>query len=151
MMLQSIGIDLVEINRFRPWISSSPSRLEKIFTEREIEIFFSETGQHYDHNHDQRVTRKASYLASRFAAKEAFFKALSSLLVSKKMTDVTFGLIFACKHVEVVKKTWGIPELHVSWKAFEDKIGTELGPIDAHLSLAHEGAYAVATVMLSAQ
>jgi holo-[acyl-carrier protein] synthase len=57
-MIDGIGIDVVDIERFRQSLERTPGLLEKLFTEAER-------------------THKPSSLAARFAAKEALYKALS--------------------------------------------------------------------------
>ncbi len=57
-MIDGIGIDVVDIERFEESITRTPALLEKLFTDSE------------------RIKPLAS-LAARFAAKEALFKALS--------------------------------------------------------------------------
>ena len=64
-MILGIGIDSVEIKRFEPWTSYSKNRLARIFSEHEITYSLS------------NPKKAAERLAARFAAKEAFFKALS--------------------------------------------------------------------------
>ena len=57
-MIDGIGIDVVDIERFAESIKRTPALLEKLFTPAER-------------------TKPASSLAARFAAKEALYKALS--------------------------------------------------------------------------
>jgi phosphopantetheine--protein transferase-like protein len=87
-------------------------------------------------------------LASRFAAKEAFFKALSSALVNLKLTQTTFSFLFTCQNIEVLQDEWQVPKLKVTWEVFEEKIGASLPKLQAHLSLSHEKNYSVAFVIL---
>ena len=62
-MIFGIGTDLIEVGRLESLAGKGREYLEKIFTEYEIM---------YCENHG----RKAEHLAARFAAKEAFLKAL---------------------------------------------------------------------------
>jgi holo-[acyl-carrier protein] synthase len=57
-MIDGIGIDVVDINRFHESLERTPGLREKLFTEAERTV-------------------KDSSLAARFAAKEALYKALS--------------------------------------------------------------------------
>jgi len=58
-MIRGIGIDVVDIERFRLSLERTPSLRERIFTEREAVL-------------------KTSSLAARFAAKEALAKAMNA-------------------------------------------------------------------------
>jgi len=58
-MIRGVGIDVVDIERFRESIERTPSLRERIFTQREAVL-------------------KISSLAARFAAKEALAKALNA-------------------------------------------------------------------------
>ena len=62
-MMQNIGCDIVEYNHFRDILNKFPSFMEKIYSKNEIAEY---------HNRNDDIT----YLASRFCAKEAIFKAL---------------------------------------------------------------------------
>lgn len=64
-MIFGIGIDIIEVERVKNQISKSNGFREKIFTEREIEYCESKKN-------------KAQHYAARFAAKEAFFKAIGT-------------------------------------------------------------------------
>ncbi len=131
-----IGIDITEVSRFNEWKSYEKDQLEKVFSARELEECSPLTSE---------------FLASRFAAKEAFYKAISNLLIRLKLTDRTFSFQFARTHIEVIKGTWDIPQLQVDWAAFEKKIGASLPPLEVHLSLSHEKLYATAIVVLQAK
>jgi holo-[acyl-carrier protein] synthase len=58
-MIRGVGIDVVDIERFRESMERTPSLRERIFTQREAVL-------------------KISSLAARFAAKEALAKALNA-------------------------------------------------------------------------
>ncbi len=165
-LILGTGIDMVKISRFIPWLDYSAHRLSKTFTQGELIGFLAVSTNMTDQSSDAKqvgeseekntvkidslvVHQKATYLASRFAAKEAFFKALSMVLVSRKLTKHEFGLTFACQNCEVVKGTWGVPLLKVRWSAFEKKIGRKLPRMQVHLSISHEHEYAIAQVLVS--
>lgn len=59
LLIEGIGIDVVDIARFQESLERTPSMKERIFTERE-------------------ATLKIASLAARFAAKEALIKALDA-------------------------------------------------------------------------
>lgn len=62
-MISGIGCDILSISRFKNIIETTPAFLKRCYSEREID--------EYHKRND------ISYLASRFAAKEAIVKALS--------------------------------------------------------------------------
>ena len=63
-MIKGIGLDIVEINRISTLADRQPRFLQRILTDSEMEELSSLKG-----------SRKAEFLAGRFAAKEAFAKA----------------------------------------------------------------------------
>ena len=64
-MIKAIGIDIIKIERLKRALQRWGTRLERrIFTSKEIDVSYEKT----------RVT----YLAGRFAAKEAVFKSLGT-------------------------------------------------------------------------
>ena len=136
-MILGIGIDLVSIERFRRWTTYSPAQLARVFSDTELRDCTDAAG-----------VLDPAKLATRFAAKEAFFKALSAALVSLNKTDKTFSLLWLCRHVQVTLGTWGVPMLVVDWAAIEQQIGSPLPKIAVHLSLSHEKEYAQAVVFI---
>lgn len=137
-MVYGVGIDIVEVKRFASFDYTSARMASKIFSVAELEEY-------------KTVARGDEFLASRFAAKEAFYKALSS---SIENFDLSFA--FIRKHVEVVKRG-EVPILRVNWDAIKEKI--EVPKFKEHLvktslyktslSISHEKSYAVAIVILS--
>lgn len=63
-MILGIGIDSVEIERFAHWHTYSPKQLKRLFSQEEIDYSLS------------NPIKTAERFAARFAAKEAFYKAL---------------------------------------------------------------------------
>lgn len=134
-----VGVDIVSVDRFESFKKYSHEQLRRIFSENELTYCKTEDACSY----------LTECLAARFAVKEAFFKALSAALVKLGKTDREFSFLFSCKHVEVVRGTWEVPELLVDWKAFEKKIGGELTSMQVDVSLSHEKkGCAVAIVIL---
>ncbi len=136
-MVLGVGVDVAETSRFKEWKNYSREKLLKVFGKAELSYLDKEQG-----------ASSEQFFASRFAAKEAFFKALSSALVDLNLTKQEFSFQLARHHVEVVKSTWDIPVLQVNWTAFEEKIGATLPKIKSQLSLSHEKSIAIAFVVL---
>lgn len=138
-MILGVGIDIVEVGRFASWASYPQSELHVLFSEREI----------VEMSCLSSYERKVEFCASRFACKEAFFKAFSASLVTLGICDISFSFAFARTHVEVVKTTWDVPILQVQWRAFEEKIEKKLPALRLNLSLSHEKTIACASVIIS--
>jgi holo-[acyl-carrier protein] synthase len=123
-MISGIGVDMVKVPRMEAILKRWGSRfMERIFTPGEIRV---SSGR----------ARPASAFALRFAAKEAFSKALGL-----GMTD---GLRW--KDVEVVSDALGRPGLRLHGRSSE--ICRERSITGMHLSLTDEGEYGIAVVVL---
>jgi holo-[acyl-carrier protein] synthase len=123
-MIFGIGVDIVATARFQRFIDAGNSAImERLFTPNERSL----CGSRKD---------TASCLAARFAAKEAFLKALG--------TGLRDGLSWL--DMEVSNDPLGKPELTLSGKAAEQF--QRNGLIGVHLSLSHDGGNAVAMVVL---
>lgn len=123
-MIYGIGTDIAATNRFQRFLDESNNALlERIFTPAER----STCNKRKD---------SASCLAARFAAKEAFLKALG--------TGLREGISW--HDIEVVNDKLGKPELVLSGKASELFHSKGLG--NALLSLSHDSGHAVAMVVL---
>ncbi|MDR1174391.1 MAG: holo-ACP synthase [Treponema sp.] len=121
-MIVGIGIDMVRIDRLRRWVDM-PGLLERYFHSDELVSVMS------------KGSGKASSLAARFAAKEAFGKALGTGLL---------GIVL--KDIMVLNRNNGRPEIKVFGTAL--KALRESGASRVHVSLAHEHDNAVAMVIL---
>lgn len=64
-MILGIGVDIAQISRF---INKSKHFIERVLSKEELEVYFK-------HTEENRVI----YLASRFSAKEAIFKAFKNV------------------------------------------------------------------------
>ena len=126
-MIQGIGIDLVEINRFALWHTFSDTRLRRIFSEQEVKYCRAVP------------VKSAERFAVRFAAREAFFKALGH----RGSQSVPF--LTVCKKVWVVNGDRGAPYLMVDW---EGLMGASKAIMQPFLSLSHTGTVATAMVIL---
>ena len=123
-MIFGIGVDIADIGRFERFVrENNQTLLERLFTPAEIAYC---------------VPKKqcATHFASRFAAKEAFLKALG--------TGLRDGLSWL--DLEVVNDPLGKPLLRISGKAAE-MYGSH-GLSGCHLSLSHDGPSAIAMVVL---
>ena len=120
-MICGIGTDISEVKRFQKWVDNS-NIYKRFFNEKELMNSGSDNSrcQHY---------------AARFAAKEAFSKALGT------------GLVFELKDVYITNDDLGKPELNVEGKA-ADILKDKFGNCKLHISLSHEKEYAVAFVII---
>lgn len=124
-MIFGIGIDIIEVARIQKQIDSeSNSFLKKIFTDKEIEYC------------ESKIKNKAQNFAARFAAKEAFFKALG--------TGWRDGLSW--KDVEIENDELGKPNILLSGKSKKNIQENDISKI--HISLSHIREIAVAVVIL---
>ncbi len=123
-MIVSIGIDIVEVYRIRETISRTPRFVERVFTERERAYC------------DAKGMAAAQSYAARFAAKEAFLKALKTGWRGK----ITWH------DIEILSSENNVPSLEIRGAA--GKILENLGANQIHLSLSHTTEHAVAQVIL---
>jgi holo-[acyl-carrier protein] synthase len=122
-MIFGTGCDLIEVDRIKKAIERNPSFKHKIFTKSEIEYC------------DQRASGFQSY-AARFAAKEAFLKAIGlGMRDSIQFLDI-----------EVINDEYGKPSLNIGGRSKE--ILSENDIIKTHVSLSHLKTMAMATVVL---
>ncbi len=122
-MIIGIGVDLVDVRRMEGIIFRWQERfLKRIFTDSEI---------HYCNNRKNPAQR----FATRYAAKEAFFKAM----YPKDMEGVSL------RQIEIAQKE-GRPYVHLYGpvKEFADRSGVKR----VHLMLSHDGDYGIANVVL---
>jgi len=121
-MITGIGVDIVEVKRMERWLGNS-ALLNRYFHQEELSLALS------------RKNSAAQTLAARFAAKEAFGKALGSGLVEIKLKDII-----------IINDDKGKPDIKLTGtaqKAFEKS-----GADRAHISLTHEMENAVAMIVL---
>lgn len=122
-MVLGIGIDLVKVERLQHVIQRRGERwVERVFSPGERED--AGEGPH-------RLRR----LAARWAAKEAFAKALGTGVRG-----------FRWREIEVRRGAGGRPVLHLSGAAAER--ARTAGVVRVHLSLSHDSDWAVAQVVL---
>ena len=116
-----LGIDAVEIDRFRRVLERRPGLAGRLFTDAE-------------RAYGNRFSDPAPRLAARFAAKEAVMKALG----------VGLGA-FAFRDVEVVKAPSGAPSVSLTGRAAD--LAARRGVTSWHLSLTHTGLVAEAVAV----
>ncbi|MBI2890789.1 MAG: holo-ACP synthase [Nitrospirae bacterium] len=119
-----MGVDLVEVGRV--------DRLLKRYKERFLQRVFT-TGER---QYAARKAHTAEHLAGRFAAKEAFVKALG--------TGLRQGIVWT--DVEVVREKGGRPSLQLHGRAKE--LAAKAGVVRMALSISHTSALAMAQVIL---
>ena len=128
-MILGIGIDIVENNRIEKLYFNFKNKfLNKVFTKKEIDDII------YLKNPTLRM-------ANRFAAKEAFYKAISSKI--KKP-------IFFWKDVEIINSVSGSPKIVLYGMSKEclDDITPKNCNTAIHISLSHEKNNTVAMVII---
>ena len=124
-MIYGIGVDLVKVDRIERILARHGDRfLDRVFTGREIAYCRGKSWA-------------AAGFAMRFAAKEAFSKALG---VGLREDGIRW------REVEVVPNPMGKPELVVSGRAAE--LCAEAGITAMHLTLTDEDHLALAVVVL---
>ncbi|MDY0190115.1 MAG: holo-ACP synthase [Desulfuromonas sp.] len=124
MAIAGIGTDIVRVARFARFIQrQDEALLKRMFTAAELAY---------------ALPRKCAdqHLSARFAAKEAFVKALGLGL----RDGITWH------DMEVVRDELGCPSLLLTGRAAEIVAARKLGNV--YLSYSHEEEYAVATVVL---
>ncbi len=114
-MIIGIGIDLIELNRIERLLRRQPRFVERVLTERERE-----------RNRMLSQKRQVEYVAGRFAAKEAFSKAVG--------TGISEA--YSWQDIEVLNEANGQPVLRANVDA------------TVHISISHSESYAIAQVIL---
>lgn len=115
------GIDIIEISRIKESIENlGENFLNRVFTQKEIDYCESKKVQKYQH------------YAARFAAKEATFKAVSSMLNDKYK--------ISWKDIEVFNDENGKPTINF--------YNQELNFSNIDLSISHSKQFAVASVVI---
>ena len=116
------GTDIIEISRIKKSIEHIGEKfLHEIYTLTEIEYCESKKNAKYQH------------YAVRFAAKEAVYKAINSMIQNKY--SVTW------KNIEIINDISGKPKVH-----FNNVLFSQIKSID--ISLSHCREYAIANVVI---
>src|SRR5688572_16018488 len=123
-MIVSTGIDIVEVYRIEETMARTPRFGDRVFTPAEREYC------------DAKGAAAAQSYAGRFAAKEAFLKALKTGWRGKlTWTDI-----------EILSDAEGVPLLKITNEAA--RLMDVLGATEIHLSISHTKDHAVAQVVL---
>ncbi|MGA2547453.1 MAG: holo-ACP synthase [Rectinemataceae bacterium] len=121
-MILGIGVDVVHVGRIRHW-ESVPGLVERFFHPAEAA------------DARRRGAGESLSLAARFAAKEAFGKALGTGLAGIRLGDI-----------QVVNDPSGRPEIVLHGSALA-RLGA-VGGARVHVSLTHEGENAIAIAII---
>ncbi len=122
-MIVSTGIDIVEVYRIAETMTRTPRFGERVFTDAERAYC------------DAKGAAAAQSYAGRFAAKEAFLKALQTGWRGK----ITWH------DIEILSDDQGVPSLNISGEA--RRLVDDRGVAQMHLSISHTTEHAVAHVM----
>ena len=122
-MILGIGTDLFDVERMKSRLNNQPPFIDGIFTDNEI-------------NYCNQFKNKAERFAARYAAKEAFLKALG--------TGWRYGITF--KDINIVNDELGKPGIELSGKAKD--IADKLKVTSIHLSMSHTNSLANAFVII---
>ena len=124
-MIIGIGVDISKVSRFEKWVKDE-KMIPRFFNAAEI-------------NNSRSIQSACEHYAARFAAKEAFGKALGVGLAGYDMKDIY-----------IVNDEKGRPELKVENKA-KDLLESKCENPIIHVSLSHEKEYATAFVVIEAR
>jgi holo-[acyl-carrier protein] synthase len=128
-MILGIGTDIVRVDRFAGWIDR-PEMMRRFFGQIELDYCMKQGAD------------AAASLAARFAAKEAFGKAVGCGLAGMRLRDI-----------QVLREKGKQPSLNLEGKAQEAFAaicrthGIESSETRLHLSLTHEREHAIAFVV----
>ena len=122
-MIVGTGIDIIEVSRVAEKVAKENGFRSKVFSQAEIDLCETrkEKDQHY---------------AARFAAKEAFLKAIGQGLQAG----------FELHEIEVIHNTQGKPAINLTGNFKEQAMQNGWNKI--HLSLSHVQAMACAVVII---
>jgi holo-[acyl-carrier protein] synthase len=122
-MIVSIGTDIVEVYRIAETMARTPRFTERVFTDGERAYC------------DAKGAAAPQSYAGRFAAKEAFLKALQTGWRGK----ITW------QDIEIVSDDQGVPSLRISGEA--SNLFEKSGATRMHVSMSHTSEHAVAQVI----
>ena len=121
-MLRSVGLDVVSVRRIAGAIERYGDRfIKRVLGDEEIDLLAARC--------DRTV-----FIAGRFAAKEAFVKALGDFLTNRP----------PLRKLQIVNTKTGKPRV-----LLPETVQTRLGLAKLHLSISHEREFAAAVAILS--
>lgn len=123
-MILGIGTDIFDVDRMKSRLLTQPSFIDGIFTQNEI-------------NYCTKFKNKAQHFAARYAAKEAFLKALG--------TGWRDGISF--KDIDIANDKLGKPFIELSGIA--KQISDKMGVTSIHISMSHTESLANAFVIIN--
>ena len=122
-MICGIGVDMVTVSDMERRVARmSPGALARMFTPAEIEASLA------------RGNRRAEYLATRFAAKEAVYKALAPSLGKGRLE---------LRRIEILNRSDGSPYANTGEASLAAAM-QKAGVAHVHLSITTEGDFACA-------
>ncbi|AIG63929.1 hypothetical protein CATYP_03855 [Corynebacterium atypicum] len=133
-----LGVDLVEVSGFAAQLASPGTRFARSFSAAEARLAArraQSTGQ-----------PEAMHLAARWAGKEAFIKAWSNALLGRAPVLDHVDLA----EVEVLSDAYQRPLIELSGAVRKAFAGSVPGA-DIRVSLSHDGGYALAQVIVTAE
>ena len=120
-MIRGIGIDAVSISETKRFIETfGDTFILRTFTEKEVSV-------------SRMSPRPEEYLATRFAAKEAVFKAIAHFTVKKQ---------FDFRIVETLNEADGYPVVQMKGKLLA--LAEEAGVANIHITMTTEKDFAIA-------
>jgi holo-[acyl-carrier-protein] synthase len=128
MAIKGTGIDIVEISRVSNIIARYGEKfIGKVFTDAEAALCARPS-----------LSRSAAAFAGRFAAKEAFYKALPGDIQA----------LSSWKSIQILSDASGRPRIDICCERLRTALFDECGATSMHLSISHEKNYCVAIVIL---
>jgi holo-[acyl-carrier protein] synthase len=132
-MILGVGVDIVSVNRLESILKYPRAHLLKIFSQEELDY----------------CNKDSKSLAGRFAAKEAFYKALSGSLCKLNLKFYKCSFILLSKYINVINDIDNnIPYFKIDWTGLGDLLKVSLPKVNTHLSISHEKLYAVSVVII---
>jgi len=125
----TIGIDATDTKRFIHWKTYSQKTLKRFFSQAEIDYCLS------------IPAKSAERFAARFAAREAFYKALTQRELQQKMLP----LLTIAKYICIIRDNSRGPFMQVNWNDLK------IEPSHVSLSITHTDTIAIACVLLTAE
>ena len=128
-MIEGVGIDVVDVSRFKATLERTPAVANRLFSEREL------VGNQFIGTFVASSERGLVSLAGKFAAKEALYKALH--------VDGSVRHALSFHEAEIFNEPNGRPAF-----LFYGALATLLSGTKVHLSISHDGAIATAFVVI---